>query len=114
MLFYYQLFNFQRIMSWLRPEVEERPTLKDSPCQECQDLKDLAKELQQNFSLLAETGYAEGVMCHTLIKGGRSDKQNVSIAVPLLVRTRKVNKQLYFRKNVNKQWLFSSSWSTYS
>ena len=48
------------------------------------------KELLQNFSLLAETGYAEGVMCHTLVKGGIIDKQNVSIGVPLLVRPRKL------------------------
>ena len=47
-----------------------RPSLKDSPCQECQDLKNLSVELLQNFSLLAETGYAEGVMCHTLVKEG--------------------------------------------
>ena len=47
-----------------------RPSLKDSPCQECQDLKNLSDELLQNFSLLAETGYAEGVMCHTLVKEG--------------------------------------------
>ena len=36
--------------------------------QDCCELDSLCKELLQNFSLLAETGYAEGVMCHTLVK----------------------------------------------
>ena len=76
----------QRTLSWLKPEIESRTTLKDSPCPDCQELQALVKELVQNFSLLAETGYAEGVMCHTLVKGTLSDKQSVSIAVPLLVR----------------------------
>ena len=44
----------------------------------------------QNFSLLAETGLAEGEMCHTLVKGETKDKRNVSISVPLLVRPRKL------------------------
>ena len=61
-------FVNQRTMSWLKPEIDSRPTLKDSPCQDCCDLDSLCKELLQNFSLLAETGYAEGVMCHTLVK----------------------------------------------
>ena len=64
--------------------------MKDSPCQECQDLEDLSKELSQNFSLLAETGYAEGVMCHKLVKGEINDKRNVSVSAPLLVRPRKL------------------------
>lgn len=80
----------QRTLSWVRPEVESRITLKDSPCQSCQELDELTKELVQNFSLLAETGYAEGVMCHTLVKGLLSDKQSVAIAVPLVVRPRKL------------------------
>jgi len=83
-------FVNQRTMSWLKPEIDSRPTLKDSPCQDCCDLDSLCKELLQNFSLLAETGYAEGVMCHTLVKGNIADKQNVSIGVPLLVRPRKL------------------------
>ena len=62
-------------MSWLKPEIDSRPTLKDSPCQDCCDLDSLCKELLQNFSLLAETGYAEGVMCHTLVKVRNSSLQ---------------------------------------
>ena len=80
----------QRIMSWLKPEIASRPTMKDPPCQECQDLEDLSKELSQNFSLLAETGYAEGVMCHKLVKGEIDDKRNVSVSATLLVRPRKL------------------------
>lgn len=83
-------FVNQRTMSWLIPQIESRPTLKDSPCQECLELDNLSKELWQNFSLLAETGYAEGVMCHTLVKGTIEDKRNVSISVPILVRPRKL------------------------
>lgn len=83
-------FVNQRTMSWLRPEIESRPTIKESPCQDCLELLELSRELAQNFSLLAETGYAEGVMCHTLVKGEVADKQNVAIGVPLLVRPRKL------------------------
>ena len=54
---------------------EINPPLKDSPCQDCCDLDSLCKELLQNFSLLAETGYAEGVMCHTLVKVRNSSLQ---------------------------------------
>ena len=68
-------FVNQRTMSWLKPEIDSRPTLKDSPCQDCCDLDSLCKELLQNFSLLAETGYAEGVMCHTLVKVRNSSLQ---------------------------------------
>ena len=80
----------QRTMSWLKPQIENRPTLKDSPCPECSDLLDLSRDLVQNFSLLAETGYAEGVMCHKLVKGIKSEKLSVSIGIPLLVRPRKL------------------------
>ena len=80
----------QRTMSWLKPQLEDRPTLKDSPCPECSDLLDLSRDLVQNFSLLAETGYAEGVMCHKLVKGCKSEKLSVSIGIPLLVRPRKL------------------------
>jgi hypothetical protein len=83
-------FVHQRTLSWLRPEIMARPSLKDSPCQECLELQNLSKELIQNFSLLAETGYAEGVMCHSLVTGLTKDKQAVSIAIPLLVRPRKL------------------------
>ena len=58
-----------RLIILLFLSIALRPSLKDSPCQECQDLEMLSNELLQNFSLLAETGYAEGVMCHTLVKG---------------------------------------------
>ena len=80
----------QRTLSWMKPQLEGRPTMKDSPCSECSEFNTLGQDLVQNFSLLAETGYAEGVMCHTLVKGLQSDKQNVSIGVPLLVRPRKL------------------------
>ena len=89
-------FVKQRIISWLKPKIESRPTLNDSPCQECSDLLDLSKEILQNFSLLAETGYAEGVICHTLAKesGELNDKQNVAIGTPLVVRPRKLLKNV--------------------
>ena len=80
----------QRTLSWLKPQLEARPTMKDSPCSECIDLQTLGMDLVQNFSLLAETGYAEGVLCHTLLKGLQSDRLSVSIGVPLLVRPRKL------------------------
>ncbi len=84
-------FVNQRTFSWLKPEIESRrPTLADSPCQECGELKVLSRELLQNFSLLAETGYAEGVFCHTLVKGDLEEKQCVSVGIPLLVRPRKL------------------------
>ena len=76
----------QRTFSWLKPQLEARPTMPDSPCSECIGLQTLGMDLVQNFSLLAETGYAEGVLCHTLLKGLQSDRLSVSIG----------NVQLYF------------------
>ena len=47
--------------------------------------------IPQNISLLAETGYAEGQMCWHLVRGHtKADKQSVAISSPMLVRPRKL------------------------
>ena len=89
-LYCFMPFVNQKTFSWLKPQIEGRPTLSDSPCTDCTELSKFCKELLVNFSLLAETGYSEGVMCHKLVKGTLEDKENVSIAVPIVVRPRKL------------------------
>jgi hypothetical protein len=40
----------------------------------------------QNFSFLAETGYAEGVICHTLVKGLDREKRTIAVGIPIIMR----------------------------
>lgn len=47
--------------------------------------------VSQNVSLLAETGYAEGQMCHILAVPGRErEKALVAVSAPMLIRSRKI------------------------
>ncbi len=46
--------------------------------------------MTQNISLLAESGYAEGQMCHVLAVGDRPDKELVAVSAPMLVRPRRL------------------------
>jgi hypothetical protein len=79
-------FIHQCQLSWLKLEIDKRPTLVDSRCRSCENLLEFSKEVIQNFSFLAETGYAEGTMCHTLVKGISKEKQTIAIGVPILIR----------------------------
>jgi hypothetical protein len=79
-------FIHQCQLSWLKLEIDKRPTLVDSRCRSCENLLEFSKEVIQNFSFLAETGYAEGTMCHTLVKGISKEKQTIAIGVPTLIR----------------------------
>ena len=59
---------------------------------ECSELKSLLASLQQNLTLLAETGYGEGEICHRLVHPtvGQTEKQNILISASLLVRQKKM------------------------
>ena len=60
---------------------------------DCQsELAALLVSLQQNLTLLAETGYGEGEICHRLVHPaiGQRDKQNILISASLLVRQKKM------------------------
>ena len=52
----------------------------------------LLVSLQQNLTLLAETGYGEGEICHRLVHPaiGQREKQNILISASLLVRQKKM------------------------
>jgi len=91
----YCLFPFilQRHMSWMYLALEDRCSLEvEAGCDSCRDLKAMVATIAQNLSLLAETGYAEGEMCHRLVMKSYSleEKQAISISAPLLVRQRKM------------------------
>ena len=85
-------FALQRHMSWVTRAVDHgRPTLADSPCQSCANLIRLRASVSQNISLLAETGYAEGQICWHLLRGHtKAERQSVAISAPMLVRPRKL------------------------
>ena len=60
---------------------------------DCQsELAALLVSLQQNLTLLAETGYGEGEICHRLVHPaiGQREKQNIVISASLLVRQKKM------------------------
>ena len=73
-------------LSWINLEIVSRQTLPDSSCQSCQKLQEFAKHVVQNFSYLAETGYAEGMMCHALVRGPDCEKQTIAVGIPILIR----------------------------
>ena len=80
-------FVQQRHLTWLKLTLDARPTLRDSSCcASCRDLQQLGSNLAQNVSLLAETGFAEGQMCHALMRGTAEEKRNVAISTPMLVK----------------------------
>jgi hypothetical protein len=84
-------FVRQRHMSWAKRAIDyARPTLTDSPCPSCHHLIALRSSLTQNISLLAESGYAEGQMCHDLMRGTEKQKVAVAISAPMLVKPRKL------------------------
>lgn len=55
-------------------------------CGKCVKVRLLRNELVQNISLLAESGFAEGQMCHMLMKGSRAERMDVAISAPMIVR----------------------------
>ena len=79
-------YFYQCQLSWLKLSTDSRPTLADSCCQSCQNIQRLTKEIFQNFSYLAETGYAEGVICHSLVKGLDQEKQAIAVGIPIIIR----------------------------
>ena len=49
--------------------------------------QNFTKEVLQNFSYLAETGYAEGAICHKLVKGSEEDKKTIAVSIPIIIRS---------------------------
>ncbi len=77
----------QRHMSWMKLALDSRPSLADEcMCAGCKELFLLRSHLNQNVSVLAESGYAEGQMCHLLMRGSSTDKHCVAISAPMVVR----------------------------
>ena len=67
-----------------------------SSCPSCishlREVQKLVSQLSNNLSLLAETGYGEGEVCHRLVAPNTppEEKLNISICAPLLLRQRKL------------------------
>ena len=63
------------------------------------DLRSLLVSLQQNLTLLAETGYGEGEICHRLVHPtrGKAEKQDIVISASLLVRQKKMLNNILLR-----------------
>ena len=66
------------------------------PCSPCSlhmaDIRSLVTQLHHNLSLLAETGYGEGELCHRLVSPHTpaTDRLAISISAPLLLRQKKL------------------------
>jgi len=72
----------------------------DDGCQFSQ-LRKLLVSVAENITLLAETGYGEGEICHRLVHPmiDKTDKQSIVISAALLVRQRKMLDNILLRHN---------------
>jgi hypothetical protein len=65
-------------------------------CSKCsdhfQEVKKVIQSVGHNLTLLAETGFGEGEICHRLVHplASKEDKQSISLSAALLVRQRKM------------------------
>ena len=85
--------NLHCLFPFLLSRHLSRLQLKFSQSCQCQaELTGLLQSLQQNLTLLAETGYGEGEICHRLVHPaiGQREKQNILISASLLVRQKKM------------------------
>ena len=73
----------------------------EQSCDQCQfsHLRTLLTSVTQNMTLLAETGYGEGEICHRMVHPmiEKRDKQNIVISAALLVRQRKMLNNILIR-----------------
>ncbi|CAB4062649.1 unnamed protein product [Lepeophtheirus salmonis] len=70
-LYAFMSFVYQRQLPYLRRAFDSFCTLEDSPC-------------------IPETGYAEGEMCHHLLRGSVHEKRSIAISTPFVARPRKL------------------------
>eukprot|EP00096_Caligus_rogercresseyi_P000255 TRINITY_DN10652_c0_g1_i1.p1 TRINITY_DN10652_c0_g1~~TRINITY_DN10652_c0_g1_i1.p1 ORF type:complete len:353 (+),score=75.77 TRINITY_DN10652_c0_g1_i1:2-1060(+) len=89
-LYAFMSFVYQRQIPYLKAAFDSFCTLKDSPCLRCQRISNFLSTFMTNVSLLAETGYAEGEMCHNLLRGTLSEKRSIAISTPFVSRPRKL------------------------
>ena len=70
-------------------------------CDQCENagLRTLLRSVSDNVTLLAETGFGEGEICHRLVHPGieKEDKQSIVISAALLVRQRKMLQNILLR-----------------
>nr|CAD7446918.1 unnamed protein product [Timema bartmani] len=64
----------------------------NQPCQhevdKCQKSCTMARILLKNLELQAESGFGEGQLAHTLLRGGQANQQVVAVSVPFIVKRR--------------------------
>ncbi|XP_040564552.1 uncharacterized protein [Lepeophtheirus salmonis] len=89
-LYAFMSFVYQRQLPYLRRAFDSFCTLEDSPCIRCNKIKGFLNSFSTNVSLLAETGYAEGEMCHHLLRGSVHEKRSIAISTPFVARPRKL------------------------
>ncbi|CAG2068463.1 unnamed protein product [Timema podura] len=62
----------------------------NQPCQhevdKCQKSCTMARILLKNLELQAESGFGEGQLAHTLLRGGQANQQVVAVSVPFIVK----------------------------
>ena len=75
--------------------------LLEDACEVCQfsQLRKLLLSVSENITLLAETGFGEGEICHRLVHPitSKTDKQSILISAVLLVRQRKMLDNILIR-----------------
>jgi len=89
-------FLLQRHACWISRQLEQsKAVTADYCCELCADQQDevrkVSHQLLHNLTLLAETGYGEGEICHRLVTPTFSiaDKQCIAISSAMLVKQRR-------------------------
>ena len=83
-------------------------------CSKCsdnfQEVKKVIECVGHNLTLLAETGFGEGEICHRLVHplASKEDKQSISLSAALLVRQRKMLRNILITHDSFKtcNWIF--------
>ena len=76
-------FVSQRHLSQIGLTLASRSTLPDSMCRSCTYLHQLRADIDKYIIPLSESGYAEGQMCHVLMRGTETEKKNVAVRPPV-------------------------------
>lgn len=79
-------FLLQDLFPWMRLELLSRLRTADLlRCEPCHNIDSLFSTINQNFILTAESGYIEGIVCHTLVKGKAQIRPVMTIGITTMV-----------------------------
>ena len=83
---YIKPFLLQGLFPWLRLEVSERLYgCKELTCLNCQNVHSVFTSIFQEFVFTAETGYIEGTVCHTLLRGSNEIRTVMTIGIVAII-----------------------------